>query len=94
MPVSNSISLRPTAVGGTGGMHAEARVDTATICFFQQVERYADALRKADERLRLRREELKNPPTGYEVTVRRPRVQPTTLGSTRRWYGGFRRLTE
>ena len=64
-------------------MHAEARVDTATIRFFQQVERYAYALREADERLR--REELKNPPTGYEVTVRRPRVQPTTLGSTRRW---------
>ena len=73
-------------------MHAEARVDTPTIRFFQQVERYAYALRKADERLRP--EELKNPSTGYEVTVRRPRVQPTTLGSTRRWYGGSRRLTE
>ena len=64
-------------------MHAEARVDTTTIRFSQQVERYAYALREADERLR--REELKDPPTGYEVTVRRPRVQPTTLGSTRRW---------
>jgi hypothetical protein len=41
-------------------MHAEARVDTATIRFSQQVERYAYALREADERLR--REELYRSP--------------------------------
>jgi hypothetical protein len=41
-------------------MHAEARVDIATIRFFQQVERYAYALREADERLR--REELYRSP--------------------------------
>ncbi len=61
-------------------MHAEARVDTATIRFSQQVERYAYALREADERLWCK--ELKNPPTGYEVTVPDPEGNPTTLGLT------------
>ena len=61
-------------------MHAEARVDTATIRFSQQVERYAYALRKADERLR--REEFKNPSTGYEVTLADPECNPTALGVT------------
>ncbi len=61
-------------------MHAEARVDIATIRFSQQVERYAYALREADERLR--REEIMNPPTGYDVTVLDPDGNPTTLGVT------------
>ena len=61
-------------------MNAETRVDTATIRFSQQVERYACALREADECLR--REELKNPPTDYEVTLADPEGNPTTLGLT------------
>ena len=61
-------------------MHAEARVDTATFRFSQQVVRYTYALREADERLR--REEFKNPSTGYEVTVPDPEGNPTKLGVT------------
>jgi hypothetical protein len=75
--VYEALGLR-LVVDEAGGMHAEARVDTATIRFSQQVERYAYALREADERLR--REELKNPPRGYEVTVPDPEGNPTTLG--------------
>ena len=61
-------------------MHAEARLDTATIRCFQQVERYAYALREADERLWC--EELKNPLAGYEVTLADLEGNPTTLGVT------------
>ena len=46
----------------------------------RNAERYAYALREADERLRC--EELMNPPTGYEVTVPDPEGNPTTLGVT------------
>jgi Recombinase zinc beta ribbon domain len=77
--VYEALGLR-IVVDGAGGMHAEARMDTATIRFSQLVERYAYALRGADERLR--REELKNPPTGYEVTLADPEGNPTTLGVT------------
>ena len=77
--VYEALGLR-VVVDGAGGMHAEARMDTATIRFSQLVERYAYALREADERLR--REELKNPPTGYEVTLADPEGNPTTLGVT------------
>ncbi len=77
--VYEALGLR-VVVDGAGGMQAEARVDTATIRFSQQVERYARALREADERLR--REELKNPPTGYEVTFPDPEGNPTKLRVT------------
>jgi hypothetical protein len=67
--------------GGRGGRDTRrARVDTATIRFSQQVERYAYALCEADERLR--REELKNPATGYDVIVPDPEGNPTTLRVT------------
>jgi hypothetical protein len=42
--VYEALGLR-LVVDEAGGMHAEARVDTATIRFSQQVERYAYALR-------------------------------------------------
>ena len=61
-------------------MHAEARVDTATIRFSQQVERYAYALHEADERLQ--REEDESPAAGYEATVPDPEGNPTTLRVT------------
>jgi hypothetical protein len=77
--VYEALGLR-IMVDGAGGMHAEARVDTATIRFSQHVERYAYALCEADERLR--REELKNPATGYDVIVPDPEGNPTTLRVT------------
>ena len=77
--VYEALGLR-VVVDGARGMHAEAQVDTATIRFSQQVERYAYALREAHERLR--REELKHPPRGYEVTLLDPEGNPTTLGVT------------
>ena len=77
--VYEALELR-VVVDGVGRMHAEARVDTATIRFSRQVERYAYALREADERLW--HEELKNPPTGYDVTLADPEGNPTTLGVT------------
>jgi hypothetical protein len=77
--VYEALGLR-VVVDGAGGMRAEARVDTAVVRFSQQVERYARALREADERLR--REEAENPATGYEVTVPDPEGNPTTLRIT------------
>ena len=77
--IYQALGLR-VVVDEAGGMRAEARVDTATIRFSQQVERYARALREADERLR--REEAENPPTGYEVTVPDPEGNPAKLRVT------------
>ena len=77
--VYEALGLR-VVVDGAGRMRTEARVGTAVVRFSQQVERYAYALRKADERLR--REELKGPPTGYKVTVSDPEGNPTALGVT------------
>jgi hypothetical protein len=67
-------------VDGAGGMRAEARVDAAVMRFPQEVERYARALREADERLR--REEAENPAASYEAMVLDPEGNPTTLRVT------------
>lgn len=54
--IYEALGLRVT-VHPDGGMHAEARVDTATLRFSREAERYAMALREADEILQRRASE-------------------------------------
>ena len=77
--IYQALGLR-VMVDEAGEMRAQARVDTATIRFSQQAERYARTLCEADERLQ--REEDENPATGYEATVFDPEGNPATLRVT------------
>ena len=54
--IYGALGLR-LSVEPTGGMHAEAQVDEAAIRFSREVERYAQAIREADRRLRERARE-------------------------------------
>jgi hypothetical protein len=74
--IYEALGLHITVDNG-GGMHAEARVDEATVRYSREVERCARALREADERLRC--EEAENPAGGYEATLPDPEGNPTTL---------------
>ena len=74
--VYEALGLRVT-VSADGGMWAEARVDRAVIRYSHEVERYAVALREAEERLI--KEERENPATGYTAEVPDPEGNPTAL---------------